>query len=105
MTTEHKDLDYLKSRFEDGDRPTGDDFARLIDSCHNTRQLTNVTITQALSVQGGLTVDGNINTRDVAADGAKLDSLDSFVRNNSDSWEETADIQSVTTQLQTASAA
>ena len=103
MTTEHKDLDYLKGRFEDGDRPTGDDFARLIDSCHNTRQLTDVTITQALSVQGGLTVNGDINTRDVAADGAKLDSLDSFVRNNSDSWEETADIQSVTTQLQTAS--
>jgi hypothetical protein len=103
MTTEHKDIDDLKSRFEDGDRPTGDDFARLIDSCHNTRQLTDVTITQSLSVQGGLTVDGSINTRDVAADGAKLDSLDSFVRNNSDSWEETADIQSVTTQLQTAS--
>ena len=105
MTTEHKDLDDLKGRFEDGDRPTGDDFARLIDSCHNTRHLTDTTITGTLSVQGGLTVDGNINTRDVAADGAKLDNLDSFVRNNSDSWEETADIQAVTTQLQTVSSA
>ena len=105
MTTEHKDLEYLKGRFEDGDRPTGDDFARLIDSCHNTRHLTDTTITGTLSVQGGLTIDGSINTRDVAADGAKLDSLDSFVRNNSDSWEETADIQAVTTQLQTVSSA
>ena len=105
MTAEHKDLDYLKGKFEDGDRPTGEDFARLIDSCHNTRHLTDTTITSTLSVQGGLTVDGNINTRDVAADGSKLDSLDSFVRNNSDSWEETADIQLLTTQLQTVSSA
>ena len=103
MTTEHKDLDYLKGRFEDGDRPTGDDFARLIDSCHNTRQLTNVTITQALSVQGGLTVNGSINTRDVAADGSKLDSLDSFVRNNSDSWEETEHILAVSSTVETVS--
>ena len=103
MTAEHKDLDYLKGKFEDGDRPTGEDFAHLIDSCHNTRQLTDVTITESLSVQGDITVDGTINTRDVAADGSKLDSLDSFVRNNSDSWEETADIQAVTTQLQTVS--
>ena len=103
MTTEHKDIDDLKSRFEDGDRPTGEDFAHLIDSCHNTRQLTDVTITETLSVQGDITIDGKVNTRDVAADGSKLDSLDSFVRNNSDSWEETADIQAVTTQLQTVS--
>ena len=103
MTTEHKDIDDLKGRFEDGDRPTGDDFARLIDSCHNTRQLTDVTITQALSVQGGLTVDGNINTRDVAADGAKLDSLDSFVRTNSDSWEETDHILAVSSTVETVS--
>ena len=52
MTTEHKDLDYLKGKFEDGDRPTGDDFARLLDSCHNTKQMTDVTITKNLDVQG-----------------------------------------------------
>ena len=103
MTAEHKDLDYLKGKFEDGDRPTGEDFARLIDSCHNTRQLTDVTVTGALSVQGGLTVDGTVNTRDVAADGAKLDSLDSFVRDNSDSWEETDHILTVSSTVDTVS--
>jgi hypothetical protein len=103
MTTEHKDLEYLKGRFEDGDRPTGDDFARLIDSCHNTRHLTDTTITGTLSVQGGLTVDGSINTRDVAADGAKLDSLDSFVRSNSDSWEESEHILAVSSTVETVS--
>jgi hypothetical protein len=103
MTTEHKDLDDLKARFEDGDRPTGDDFARLIDSCHNTRHLTDSTITGTLSVQGGLTVDGSINTRDVAADGVKLDSLDSFVRSNSDSWEESEHIQAVSSTVETVS--
>ena len=103
MTAEHKDLDYLKGKFEDGDRPTGEDFARLIDSCHNTRQLTDVTVTGALSVQGGLTVDGTVNTRDVAADGAKLDNLDSFVRDNSDSWEETDHILTVSSTVDTVS--
>ena len=48
MTTEHKDIDDLKARFEDGDRPTGEDFARLIDSCHNTKQLTDVNITKKI---------------------------------------------------------
>ena len=103
MTTEHKDLEYLKGRFEDGDRPTGDDFARLIDSCHNTKQLTDVNITKSLTVDQDLTVTGKINTRDVAADGSKLDTLDSYVRSNSDSWEETADIQAITNTVVTVS--
>jgi len=103
MTAEHKNLDYLKGKFEDGDRPTGEDFAHLIDSCHNTRQLTDVTITASLSVQDTLTVDGKINTRDVAADGSKLDTLDSFVRSNSDSWEETDHILSVSSTIETVS--
>ena len=103
MTTEHKNLSNLKLRFEDGDRPTGEDFERLIDSCHNTRQLTDVTITKSLSVQDVLTVDGKINTRDVVADGAKLDSLDSFVRSNSDSWEETDHILQVNSTVVTVS--
>jgi hypothetical protein len=103
MTTEHKDLDDLKARFEDGDRPTGVDFARLIDSCHNTKQHTDVNITKNLTVDQDLTVTGKINTRDVAADGNKLDTLDSYVRSNSDSWEETADIQAVTNTVATVS--
>lgn len=103
MTTEHKDIDYLKGRFEDGDRPTGEDFARLIDSCHNTKQLTDVNITKNLTVDQDLAVTGKINTRDVAADGSKLDTLDSYVRSNSDSWEETADIQAVTNTVATVS--
>ena len=103
MTTEHIESENLKARFEDGDRPTGEDFARLIDSCHNTRQLTPVTITQSLSVMSKLTVDGDINTRDIAADGSKLDSLDSFVRNNSDSWEETEHILAISSAVETVS--
>ena len=103
MTTEHKDLDDLKERFEDGDRPTGDDFARLIDSCHNTKQLTDVNITKNLTVDQDLTVTGNINTRDVAADGNKLDTLDSYVRDNSDNWEETEHILAVSSTVETVS--
>ena len=58
MTIEHKELEDLKSRFEDGDRPTGEDFARLLDSCHNTYQDTSVTITGDLGVESGATIQG-----------------------------------------------
>ncbi len=50
MTFEHTNLDELKGRFEDGDRPIGEDFARLLDSCHNTLQDTSVGITGTLTV-------------------------------------------------------
>ena len=101
MTTEHKNLEYLKGRFEDGDRPTGSDFARLLSSCHNSRHLTDTTITGALSVQGAVDIDSTINGRDIIVDGDKLDNLDSFVRDNSDSWEETDHILTVSGRVET----
>lgn len=58
MSIEHKDIDFLKGKFEDGDRPVGEDFARLIDSCHNTYQDTDVTITGTLETQGATTLVG-----------------------------------------------
>ncbi len=99
MTTEHKNLDDLKARFEDGDRPTGDDFARLIDSCHNTRHLTDSTITGVLSVQGTVITDTTINGRDISADGAKLDSVYNDVNNLRSTWEESDEIQAVSDRV------
>jgi len=99
MTTEHKNLEYLKGRFEDGDRPTGDDFARLIDSCHNTRHITDTTITGMLSVQGIITTDTTINGRDISADGAKLDSVYNDVNTLRSTWEESDEIQGVSDRV------
>jgi len=99
MTTEHKNLEYLKGRFEDGDRPTGDDFARLIDSCHNTRHITDTTITGMLSVQGVVTTDTTINGRDISADGAKLDSVYNDVNTLRSTWEESDEIQGVSDRV------
>ena len=79
MTIEHQDIEYLKKKFEDGDRPVGDDFANLLESCHNSRQDTNVTITGSLSVQEIATIDGSVNGRNISSDGAKLDSVYSNV--------------------------
>ena len=95
MTIEHQDLEYLKKKFEDGDRPVGDDFANLLESCHNTRQDTNVTITGSLSVQKMTTIDSTVNGRNISNDGARLDSVYSNVNSLSTSWEESADIQSL----------
>ena len=95
MTIEHQDIEYLKKKFEDGDRPVGDDFANLLESCHNTRQDTNVTITGSLSVQKIATVDGRVNGRNISSDGAKLDSVYSNVNSLSTEWEESADIQAL----------
>ena len=99
MTAEHKNLDYLKGKFEDGDRPTGEDFAHLIDSCHNTRQLTDVTITSTLSVQGAVTTDSTINGRNISADGAKLDSVYNDVNTLRSTWEESDEIQGVSDRI------
>ena len=99
MTTEHIDLDDLKARFEDGDRPTGEDFARLIDSCHNTRHLTDTTITSTLSVQGAVTTDSTINGRNISADGAKLDSVYNDVNTLRSTWEESDEIQGVSDRV------
>ena len=60
MTFEHTNLDELKGRFEDGDRPIGEDFARLLDSCHNTLQDTSVGITGSLTVSGATTLKGAV---------------------------------------------
>lgn len=95
MTIEHQDLEYLKKKFEDGDRPIGEDFENLLVSCHNTRQDTDVTITGSLSVQDVATVDGRVNGRNISSDGAKLDSVYSNVHSLSTSWEESADIQAL----------
>ena len=63
----HTDKHDLKSKFEDGDRPTGEDFANLLDSCHNTEQDTDVTINKSLTVKGAcrfkdaLAVDGDLS--------------------------------------------
>ena len=60
MTFEHTNLDELKGKFEDGDRPIGEDFARLLDSCHNTLQDTSVGITGSLTVSGGTALKGAV---------------------------------------------
>ena len=60
MTFEHTNLDELKGKFEDGDRPIGEDFARLLDSCHNTLQDTDVGITGSLTVSGGTNLKGAV---------------------------------------------
>ena len=51
----HTNLTDLKNKFEDGDRPTGEDFKNLLDSCHNTKLDTPVTITGTLTVSGSST--------------------------------------------------
>ena len=69
MSIEHKTLEYLKSRFEDGDRPTGEDFKHLLDSCHNTEQDTDVKITGSLTVndttllEQPTTLDASLTTK------------------------------------------
>ncbi len=57
----HTDNSILKQKFEDGDRPVGEDFANLLDSCHNTKQDTPVTITKTLTVSGGSTFRDDVN--------------------------------------------
>jgi hypothetical protein len=54
----HTSKTALKGKFEDGDRPIGEDFANLLDSCHNTNQDTDVTITGTITVSGTGTVVG-----------------------------------------------
>ena len=60
MTFEHTNLDELKGKFEDGDRPIGEDFARLLDSCHNTLQDTDVGITRTLTVSGETSFNSSV---------------------------------------------
>ena len=73
MSTEHKDIDYLKGKFEDGDRPVGEDFARLIDSCHNTNQNTDVTITGDAEIHGETTLVGITRINNSLRVGTTLD--------------------------------
>jgi hypothetical protein len=54
----HTSKTTIKGQFEDGDRPIGEDFANLFDSCHNTHQDTDVTITGTLAVSGTGTIVG-----------------------------------------------
>ena len=72
MTFEHTDLDELKGKFEDGDRPIGEDFARLLDSCHNTLQDTDVGITGSLTVSGGTTLKGAVGLESSLSIGGSL---------------------------------
>jgi hypothetical protein len=66
----HIDNSILKQKFEDGDRPVGEDFANLLDSCHNTIQDTPVNITETLTVDGGSTFKDNVNMlKDLATTG------------------------------------
>ena len=72
MTFEHTNLDELKGRFEDGDRPIGEDFARLLDSCHNTLQDTSVGITGSLTVSGATTLKGAVGINSSLSIGGAL---------------------------------
>ena len=56
--------DYLKGRFEDGDKPTGQDFIDLVDSTLNstvTSLSAGTDVTGAFQVDGNAHVGGNLN--------------------------------------------
>ena len=59
----HTNITDLKAKFEDGDRPIGEDFKNFLDSSHNTYQDTDVTITGSLSVSGNALVKGATTLR------------------------------------------
>ena len=54
----HTHKDELVEKFDDGQRPIGDDFKALLDSCHNSKLDTDVTITGSLEVSGTTTIVG-----------------------------------------------
>ena len=60
----HTNITDLKGKFEDGDRPTGVDFENLLDSCHNTKQDTDVLITGTLTVSGATLIDDTLTVED-----------------------------------------
>ena len=66
---------------------------------HNTRHITDTTITGMLSVQGVVTTDTTINGRDISADGAKLDSVYNDVNTLRSTWEESDEIQGVSDRV------
>jgi len=101
---EHKTLTWLRSRFEQGDIPTGADFARLIDSCHNSLAHTDSIITGTLTVSGDITCMGSVNgtqsivTNDPRVESliASVDTLSTFITTNSASWNNTVTIDDIT---------
>ena len=85
---EHKSLKWLRSRFESGDVPTGHDFARLIDSCHNSLAHSDVIITGNLTVSGNITSQGEpIAGSQVTVNDPRLDQLITTVQTNSATWQ------------------
>ena len=97
---EHKSLRWLRERFEQGDVPTGYDFARLIDSCHNSLANTDTIITGNLTVSGEITclgdITGNqtITTNDPRVEDltTQVDQLTTLINTNSASWDNTLSI-------------
>lgn len=84
---EHKSLRWLRERFEQGDVPTGYDFARLIDSCHNSLAGTDVIMTGNLTVSGDITCLGDITgTQSTITNDPRVDQLMSLIQANSGSW-------------------
>ena len=101
---EHKTLTWLRSRFEQGDIPTGADFARLIDSCHNSLAHTDSIITGTLTVSGDISCMGSVSgtqsivTNDPRVESliASVDTLSTFITTNSASWNNTVTIDDIT---------
>lgn len=84
---EHKSLQWLREKFETGDIPTGYDFARLIDSCHNSLAHTDSIITGSLTVSGDITCLGTTTgTQSVSAVDPRVSELFTTVQTNSANW-------------------
>ena len=97
---EHKSLQWLREKFETGDVPTGYDFARLIDSCHNSLAHTDSIITGSLTVSGDITCLGTIaGTQSVSAVDPRVSELFTTVQTNSANW--SLNIGDYTTHYQT----
>ena len=93
---EHKSLRWLRERFEQGDVPTGYDFARLIDSCHNSLANTDMMITGSLTVSGDITCLGSVNgTQQVTTNDPRVDQLLTIVSTNSAKWNQVTPIESL----------